>query len=66
MTLPANIAKKTIMGTDFNAVGQGMILCPTQIIAETAQKRVVFISIEEILLSFTCSYNINYVSLPAY
>jgi len=37
MTLPANIAKKTIMGTDFNAVGQGMILCPTQIIAETAK-----------------------------
>jgi hypothetical protein len=26
---------------------------------------VVFISIEEILLSFTCNYDINFVSLPA-
>ena len=48
------------------SVGQGTVLCPTQIIAETAQKRVLFMSIEEILLSFTCNYDINFVSLPAY
>lgn len=44
-------------------VGQGT-LCPTQIIAETAKYTVTFINIEEILLSFTCSYDTNFVSLP--